>query len=112
MDSVIIYGENLFFEEFAEDLRKEEISKIWGKNKIHQNSKKMLDWSYFTTSAKPKFLLVVVILILTSSPTLAPETKTTKPSIRAIPSPSLPTSSILTSYSSPSLMGEEFPLSP
>lgn len=62
--------------------------------------------NYSTISAKAKFLLVEVIFILTSSPTLAPETNTTKPSTRAIPSPSLPRSSILTSYSSPSLIGE------
>ena len=41
----------------------------------------------------------------------APDTNTTKPSIRAIPSPSLPVSSILTSYSPPSFIGASFPLS-
>ena len=74
------------------------------------NFKLNLKLVYSTMSAKPKFLLVELILILTSSPSFAPDTKTTNPSILAIPSPSLPTSSILTSYSSPTLIGDEGPL--
>src|SRR3989442_11072245 len=46
-----------------------------------------------------------VMRILTSSPIFVPGTKTTKFAIRASPSPSLPISSILASYTFPSSTG-------
>src|SRR5207302_7501591 len=58
-----------------------------------------------TTSPVAKLPLTDVILTFTWSPWFVPGTKTTKLLIRAIPSPRLPTESIVTSTSWPSSTG-------
>ena len=59
----------------------------------------------YSTSANANLRITFVTLIVTSSPTEVPGTKTTNPLTLAIPSPSLAMSSIVTSYVSPASTG-------